>query len=62
MIEQFSESSGKYLFSDAASYLLTSILSDASARPSAFWNTALTLKDRPAAAKTGTSNKDVSKG
>jgi penicillin-binding protein 1A len=61
VIEQFSDTSGKYIFSDAASYLLSSILSDSTARPSAFWNTALTLKDRPAAAKTGTSNKDVSK-
>lgn len=60
VIVQYVESSGKYVFSDAASYLLSNILSDASARPSAFWNNVLTLKDRPVAAKTGTSNKDVS--
>lgn len=60
IIMQYVESSGKYVFSDAASYLLSNILSDSTARPSTFWNNALTLKDRPAAAKTGTSNKDVS--
>ncbi len=61
VIDEFIPISGKYVFSDAASYLLSNILSDASARPSAFWNNVLTLKDRPVAAKTGTSNKDVSK-
>lgn len=60
ILMQYVPSSGKYIFSDAASYLVSNILSDGTARPSAFWNNALTLKDRPAAAKTGTSNKDVS--
>lgn len=60
MITQYVETSGKYVFSDAASYLISAILSDGTSRPNSFWNNALTLKDRPAAAKTGTSNKDVS--
>lgn len=60
VIMQHVETAGKYIFSDAASYLISNILADSSARPSAFWNNALTLKDRPTAAKTGTSNKDVS--
>jgi len=39
------------------------MLADPSSRPSGFWNNALTLAGgRIAAAKTGTSNKDVSKG
>ncbi len=62
IIDEYVESSGKYVFSDTASYLLSVILSDASSRPSAFWNNVLTLKSRPVAAKTGTSNKDVSTG
>ncbi len=62
VIDEYVDSNGKYIFSDAASYLLSTILSDASSRPSSFWNNVLTLKDRPVAAKTGTSNKDVSTG
>lgn len=62
VIDEYVESNGKYIFSDAASYLLSVIISDASSRPSSFWNNVLTLKDRPVAAKTGTSNKDVSVG
>ncbi len=62
LIEQFSDSPGTSIVSDAAAYIISIILSDASSRPSDFWNNVLTLKDRPVAAKTGTSNKDVSKG
>lgn len=62
LIEQYSENTGKYVVSDAAAYIISTILSDASSRPSDFWNNVLTLKDRPVAAKTGTSNKDVTKG
>lgn len=62
VLEEYHDTNGKYVFSDAASYLLSVILSDASSRPSSFWNNVLTLKDRPVAAKTGTSNKDVSVG
>lgn len=47
--------------SAAASYIISKILSDASSRPNQYWNNVLTLKDRKVAAKTGTSNKDVSK-
>lgn len=62
LIEKFTESAGKYIVSDAAAYIISVILSDAASRPSDFWNNVLTLKDRPVAAKTGTSNKDVTKG
>lgn len=62
VIDRYVESNGKYVFSDAASYVLSTILSDAKSRPSDFWNNVLTLGDRPVAAKTGTSNKDVSVG
>lgn len=51
----------KQVFSAAASYILSKILSDASSRPNQYWNNVLTLKDRRVAAKTWTSNKDVSK-
>lgn len=62
LVEQYTDIPGKPIVSDAAAYIISSILSDASSRPSDFWNNVLTLKDRPVAAKTGTSNKDVSKG
>ncbi len=52
----------KSIFSPAASYIITKILSDASARPEdSFWRNALNISGRTVAAKTGTSNKDVSK-
>ncbi|MDD5198040.1 MAG: transglycosylase domain-containing protein [Candidatus Gracilibacteria bacterium] len=62
LIEQYTQNSGKYVISDAAAYIISMILSDASSRPGDFWNNVLTLKDRVVAAKTGTSNKDVTKG
>jgi len=62
IIDQYSESAGKYVISDAATYIISTILSDAKSRPGDFWNNVLTLKNRPVAAKTGTSNKDVTKG
>lgn len=62
LIEKYAQSSGKYVVSDAAAYIISTILSDASSRPWDFWNNVLTLKDRVVAAKTGTSNKDVTKG
>lgn len=49
------------IVSEAACYVLSKILSDASSRPNSYWNNVLTLWDRPVAAKTWTSNKDVSK-
>ncbi len=61
IVDQYSESAGKYVVSDAAAYIISTILSDAKSRPGDFWNNVLTLKDRPVAAKTGTSNKDVTK-
>jgi membrane peptidoglycan carboxypeptidase len=61
LIEQYIGNSGTSVISDAATYVISTILSDASSRPGDFWNNVLTLKDRPVAAKTGTSNKDVTK-
>ncbi|MDD3120250.1 MAG: transglycosylase domain-containing protein [Candidatus Gracilibacteria bacterium] len=62
MIDGYYESKGRSIFSEAASYILSKILSDASSRPNAFRNQNLTLKGRPVAAKTGTSNKVIMKG
>lgn len=62
LIEQYRDNPGKYVVADSAAYIISTILSDASSRPGDFWNNVLTLKDRVVAAKTGTSNKDVSKG
>ena len=62
LIEQFINNPGRSVLSDATAYIMSTILSDAASRPWDFWNNVLTLKDRVIAAKTGTSNKDVSKG
>lgn len=62
LIDAPRKTEGVQVVSQAACYILSKILSDATSRPNAFWNNVLTLKDRPVAAKTGTSNKDVSKG
>jgi penicillin-binding protein 1A len=49
------------VFSPESSYIVNSILSDNSARPeSSFWRWALSIAGKTVAAKTGTSNKDVS--
>lgn len=46
----------------AAAYITSKILSDNSARPeSSFWRNALNIPGRTVAAKTGTSNKEISK-
>ena len=50
----------KQVFSAWASYILSKILSDNESRPA--WGKRLELKGRFSAAKTGTSNKDVSTG
>lgn len=55
------EESDSPLFSPEASYIVNSILSDNNARPeSSFWRWALSIAGKTVAAKTGTSNKDVS--
>ncbi|MDD2487387.1 MAG: transglycosylase domain-containing protein [Candidatus Gracilibacteria bacterium] len=59
IIEDTKENRGVQVLSDAAAYVITNILSDPANRPNDFWNNVLTLKDRKIAAKTGTSNKDV---
>ncbi|EKE27494.1 MAG: 1A family penicillin-binding protein [uncultured bacterium (gcode 4)] len=61
VIDQFRKNSWTQIFSAPASYIISKILSDAWSRPNQYWNNVLTLKDRKVAAKTGTSNKDVSK-
>lgn len=49
------------VLSPAAAYIVTSILSNNDARPeSVFWRNALTIAGRTVAAKTGTSNKEIS--
>ena len=48
------------VFSPAASYIITKILSDADARPEGFWRNALSINGKIVAAKTGTSNKEIS--
>lgn len=51
------------VLSPAASYIVTRILSSNDARPeSTFWRNALSIAGRTIAAKTGTSNKDVTAG
>ncbi len=61
-IEEHSKSiEWKEVISPAASYIVTKILSNNNSRPeSSFWRNALTINGRTVAAKTGTSNKDVS--
>ncbi len=51
----------KKVLSDVTAYIMNSILSDSSARPTDYWNNALTLKWRKAWAKTWTSNKVFTK-
>ncbi len=47
------------IFSPAAAYVTTKIISDADSRPEGFWRNALTVSGRNFAAKTGTSNKEI---
>lgn len=50
------------VLSPAAAYIISSILSNNDARPeSVFWRNALTIAGRTVAAKTGTSNKEITK-
>lgn len=62
VIEEVKEPVEKEVFSPAASYLIAKILSDNDARPeSTFWRNALTIPGKIVAAKTGTSNKEITK-
>jgi membrane carboxypeptidase/penicillin-binding protein PbpC len=62
IIEETKDSPSKEVFSPAASYIISKILSDNSARPeSSFWRNALSINGRIVAAKTGTSNKQMDK-
>jgi hypothetical protein len=50
------------VLSDAAAYIISMILSNGANRPTEYWNNALTVPGHTVAAKTGTSNADVSVG
>lgn len=51
---------GEEVFDPISAYIITNMLSDTSTRPE-FWNNYLSLSDRPVAAKTGTSTKNLEK-
>lgn len=59
LIEEFEQANGKQVLEPELAYLMTSILSDSSARP-AGWNSFLNIPGRINAAKTGTANKRIS--
>ncbi len=60
-LEEHKDETVEPIFSPAASYIINTILSNTEARPEWFWRTAITVSGgRRVAAKTGTSNKDVS--
>lgn len=62
IIEEVQKTKETEVFSPAASYLINRILSDNWARPeSTFWRNALSIPGRVVAAKTGTSNKEITK-
>jgi penicillin-binding protein 1A len=62
IIEEHTDTIGEEVMNPAAAYIISRILSNNDARPeSTFWRNALTIAGRTVAAKTGTSNKDVSK-
>jgi membrane peptidoglycan carboxypeptidase len=53
---------GSQVVDPRVAYMITSILSDVSARPNAYWQQILTVPGFQAAAKTGTSNKCMERG
>ncbi len=59
ILEQHKVVDSSPLFSPAAAYITTKIISDADSRPEGFWRNALTISGRNIAAKTGTSNKEI---
>lgn len=62
IIEEHKDATGEEVMNPAAAYIISRILSNNDARPeSSFWRNALSITGRTVAAKTGTSNKDVSK-
>lgn len=62
IIEEHKDQPGEEVMNPAAAYIISKILSNNDTRPeSPFWRNALTIVGRTVAAKTGTSNKDVSK-
>jgi penicillin-binding protein 1A len=63
IIDEHRDVTWEEVMNPAAAYIVSKILSNNDARPeSSFWRNALTISGRSVAAKTGTSNKDVSKG
>jgi penicillin-binding protein 1A len=62
IIEEHKDQIWEEVMNPAAAYIISKILSNNDARPeSTFWRNALSIAWRTVAAKTGTSNKDVSK-
>ncbi len=62
IIEEHKDVVWEEVMNPAAAYIISKILSNNDARPeSSFWRSALSISGRSVAAKTGTSNKDVSK-
>jgi penicillin-binding protein 1A len=62
IIEEHKDTKWEEVMNPAAAYIISRILSNNDARPeSSFWRDALSIPGRIVAAKTGTSNKDVSK-
>lgn len=62
IIEEHKDVAWEEVMNPAAAYIISKILSNNDARPeSTFWRNALTISGRTVAAKTWTSNKDVSK-
>lgn len=57
VIEEKKTPTPKRVLDEKTAYIMDYILSNAASRPDDFWNANLTLKDRLAGAKTGTSNK-----
>lgn len=63
IIEEHKDQRWDEVMNPSAAYIISKILSNNDARPdSTFWRNALTIPGHTVAAKTGTSNKDVSKG
>lgn len=56
-IEEKKKSGGTKVLDEKTAYIMNYILSATYSRPDEYWNTNLSLKDRQAGAKTGTSNK-----
>lgn len=61
IIEQHKDAASKEVVSPAASYIVSTILSDKSSQPDGFWRNTLSIAGKKVAAKTWTSNKEFRK-